>query len=112
MGSIAGHVIPGIFFLLYGLKWSILAIWLHLSVNKNKKSRRASMSRRVSCLTEKGWIAEEELQRRSWLPLCVCSNFPLEPILKIVLPSLGVFVEAFLDYSYGYVSAVKISLLL
>ena len=35
---------------------------------------------------------------KSWLPVPYCPRAPLEPIFKIVLPGLGIFVESFLDF--------------
>ena len=99
MGSLAGHVIPGTFFILYGLIWSILSIWIHI-VSASKPRSPSSPTKKSQYLLERGEILDEKLKRRSWLPLCICPNFPLEPILKIVLPSLAIFIEAFLDYSW------------
>ena len=39
----------------------------------------------------------DPLAQRSWIPAPCCSRVPLEPIMKIVLPALGVFVEGFLQ---------------
>lgn len=92
MGSLAGHVIPGTFLILYGLAWCVLSIWLHLT------SRKTPTAKKFRCLRKT--VSKDTLQQRSWLPLCCCPNIPLEPILKICLPALAIFIELFLDYSY------------
>lgn len=85
MGSLAGNVYPGCFFIAYGLTWCILSIWFQLTLNKKKTQN----------LTQEIVI---DLQRKSWLPVCLFPRFPLEPIFKIVLPAVGIFIEAFIDY--------------
>jgi hypothetical protein len=92
MGSFAGHAISGTLFLVYGTAWTILSIWNHLCWNSQEQEKRARRSTSSP-------VDEAVLHRRSWLPFHMCPNWPLEPILKIILPSLGIFMEAFLDYS-------------
>ena len=95
MGSLAGHVIPGVFFLIYGLSWCCNSIWLHLTSKRSKESTptcpRSNHSK----------VNENMLSQRSWLPLTCCPNFPIEPILKIVFPTIGILIEMFLDYNDG-----------
>ena len=43
----------------------------------------------------------DPLAQQSWIPAPCCSRVPLEPIMKIVLPALGIFGEAFLNVRDG-----------
>ena len=101
MGSFSGHVLPGSFFVLYGIAWIILAMITHLksktgSTQKKKTKRDQSMINGVSFFEYKRDIG---LSRKSWLPFpCFSlSRIPIEPIIKIVLPFIGIFAEAFLN---------------
>lgn len=102
MGSFSGHVLPGSLFVLYGAAWIILAMVTHLkskassSQAAGKKAKRDhSMANGVSFFDYKRDIG---LSRKSWLPFpcSPLSRVPLEPIIKIVLPFIGILVEAFL----------------
>ena len=103
MGSFSGHVLPGSFFVLYGVAWIILAMITHLKskdkAGSNQVGKRIkrdhSMVNGVSFFEYKRDIG---LSRKSWLPLpcSPLSRVPLEPIIKIVLPFIGILVEAFL----------------
>ena len=93
MGSLAGHVIPGTFFVVYGLEWIVLSMWIDLKASAAKNTSKESR-----CVTERNKKCEDKIEGQSWLPMCICPNFPLEPILKITLPAIGIFVEIFLDY--------------
>ena len=102
MGSFSGHVLPGSFFVLYGVAWIILAMLTHLkskaggsSQATGKKAKHHSMVNGVSFFDYKRDIG---LSRKSWLPLpcSPLSRVPLEPIIKIILPFIGILVEAFL----------------
>ncbi len=103
MGSFSGHVLPGSFFILYGVAWIVLAMITHLkskgkagSSQTGKRNKRDhSVVNGVSFFDHKRDIG---LTRKSWLPL-PCSSLsrvPLEPIIKVVLPFIGILVEAFL----------------
>ena len=98
MGSLAGHVLPGCFFLAYGLIWAFLSIWMQLktkapNAKKNKKEGAASSS---SSFFE--YKRDHRLVRKSWIPLPYCPRIPLEPILKVLLTLVGIIAEAFFDF--------------
>lgn len=101
MGSLAGHVLPGSLFLVYGLWWLFLSLWSHLSgvssFYKQSKTKREGSTPGVVSFFE--YKRDHSLSRRSWLPLpCTCTcRIPVEPIFKIVLSVIGVIAEAFFD---------------
>ena len=98
MGNLAGHVIPGVFFIIYGFWWCLNSIWLHLnSAKKLQKGITASTSGEDNRYNESA-IQVNKLSRMSWIPTPFLSHFPLEPVLKIGLSSLGLFVEGFMNY--------------
>ena len=43
----------------------------------------------------------DPLAHLSWIPAHCCPKVPLEPLLKIILPGLGIFAEAFLNVRGG-----------
>ena len=101
MGSFAGHVLPGSFFVFHGFVWIILAMMTHLKskaggIQGRKVKRDHPVNDGTSFFEYKRDIG---LSRKSWLPL-PCSPFsrvPIEPIIKIVLPFIGILAETFLQ---------------
>ena len=83
-GTADGHILSGFFFFVYGLWWSVNSILLYLSGKYNLKIKTEGVYRR------------ENLSDKSYIPLPVLTKVPVEPILKLVLPFLGVLSEAFL----------------
>ena len=101
MGSLAGHVLPGCLFLVWGVWWAFLAAWTHLNrssstpkLSKPKLKRNSSVSSVASFFEYK---RDHDLCRKSWLPQPFCTRFPLEPTIKIILPLLGVIAETFFN---------------
>ena len=43
----------------------------------------------------------DPLAHLSWIPVPCCPKVPLEPLLKIILPGLGIFAEGFLNVKHG-----------
>lgn len=81
MGSFAGHIIPSVAFAVWGVAWLTQSFWLYLTIKYG--TRRATHSDAV-------------LQQKSHIPsFCGCPRFPVEPLIKIVLATLGVFMEMF-----------------
>ena len=80
MGSLGGHVITGVFFLIYGSWWILASIWLHISAKFNLKSRR---------------IGDDNINSKSYIPFCCAPRWPVEPVLKIFFSTMGVCMEAF-----------------
>ena len=94
MGSLAGHVYPGIFLCIGGLLWCFLAIQTHLITSNQRKGKKSKFAPNDIP------VGSEELFERSWLPLSCCPNFPLEPMIKIILPFIAIIIEAFVDIVY------------
>ncbi|XP_011407688.1 PREDICTED: transmembrane protein 45B-like [Amphimedon queenslandica] len=83
-GTTDGHILSGFFFFIYGVWWSINSILVYLS-GKHKLP-----------IKQEGIYKKENLRYKSYIPLPVLTKIPVEPILKVVLPFLGVLSEAFL----------------
>ena len=80
MDGLAGHVIIGVFFLFYGGWWILTSIWLHISTKYNLKNRR---------------MGDDNIKSKSYIPICCAPHWPIEPVLKIVFPAMGVCIDAF-----------------
>ena len=106
MGNLAGHVIPGSFFVLYGVLWCMNFIWYHHKtkpVQKDskgggggefrKKKERQSQSASSSFFELR---RQHDLTHKSWIPI-TWTRIPIEPLMKILLPMLGIIVETFFD---------------
>lgn len=108
MGTLAGHVVPGIFFIIYGGWWSFISIWSHLKRGSPKSllppHSKTHFSRRecggktgVSPAPSFGLYKQErrdnELREKSWLPQPFCTRVPLEPIIKFLCSAVGIMVE-------------------
>jgi hypothetical protein len=99
MGSFGGHAVPGAFFVLYGTAWCINFLWFYIKTKsalkvsgegRGKKEKPASSS-----FFE--FKRDHDLSKKSWVPLTT-TRVPIEPIIKIIAPMLGIIVEAFFDY--------------
>lgn len=101
MGSLAGHVLPGSFFLIYGLAWVYLAMWTNLKMKtvsgSSKKIKRRESGSTAASTSFFEFKRDQGLSRKSWLPLPCCPRIPLEPIFKILFPALGIIAELFFD---------------
>ena len=92
MGSLPGHVVPGIFFVIHGLWWCYNSLWFHLkSKSSGASTKREKKSSATSFFEFK---RDHNLSRKSWIPLQF-TRIPLEPIVKIILSAFGIIVEAF-----------------
>ena len=104
MGSLAGHVIPGAFFIFYGVLWCLNCIWYHL---KTRSAMKASGEARTRTKKEKSshsasssffeFKRDHDLSRKGWIPMTF-TRVPIESLFKIFLPALGLMVEAFFNY--------------
>lgn len=97
MGSLAGHVLPGSLFLVFGVWWVLISIWSHLHRVCSSRDSRGKQRRDSTATTYWEYKQDHDLSRKSWLPQAFCNRFPLEPVVKIILPIIGVIAEAFLD---------------
>ena len=89
MGSLGGHVIPALFFLVYGIWWIIGSLWLYLSQKFNFK------------IKQQGFYDVQSISKKSYIPICLLPMVPIEPILKIIFPSMGITMEIFFSVGNG-----------
>lgn len=116
MGSLAGHVIPGCFFLFHGFLWAFLSIWIEhksrLSTSSAESSEKGKRKGSTNTSTTSCGVrffknqCDQEMGFKSWIPFPCCPRVPLQPILKIILPLAGIIVESFFDYRNGHLVAV------
>ncbi len=66
-GAFKGHLLPGCFFLIWGTYWLISVFRLHLKSTEKK-----------------------HFKSRAWYPFIWPKSIPLEPLLKIVFPFIGI----------------------
>ena len=105
MGSFKGHVLPGTFFLL-------LSAWWYFGVLTRNivKHRRRTDDRRLLDVEDarsgRRKRRRSQSNHRSWYGCTVNSTLaklPLEPITKVALAILGIFLELFPDGEYALV---------
>lgn len=94
MGSYAGHVLPGSFFLVFSLWWWLNAMRLvAISQAKTTKKRRRQTDNGSSDLRLRSGF---EFESTTWFllrwPRCL-QRIPLEPIAKILATMVGIFAE-------------------
>ena len=86
----------GAFILIWGLSWLFGSYWVHFTQQtKQLNSSTKPIGTVLSLFMEK---RNDPLSFKSWLPLPCCPKVPLEPIFKLVLPGIGIFVEGFLAF--------------
>ena len=93
-----GHLPGGIFFVIHGLWWIFLSIWYHLRPPQDS----SKAIKKARCFQTKLQSTDFELRTghgcsKSWLPQPLFPSIPMEPILKIVCGSIGIFSQAFLS---------------
>ena len=94
MGSFAGHLLPGLSFLIYGLWWMFVSYWQHLANPTRPTAKGKTASSGVSYAEFK---REAELSRKSFIPQPFCSKVPIEPLCKVILCVVGIIGEGFFD---------------
>ena len=92
----------GTFFLIYGLWWIFCAYWIHFTHwgIKSKSTKRRSNSSQYDLLQICAHEPNDPLAHKSWIPQPFLKAIPMEPIAKVVLPGLGVFVELTLNVKF------------
>lgn len=112
MGSAAGHIVPGVIFLMYGISWCLFSFWIHLT-SQSKPNSTGSKSRtrhtRVQGSSYESFKREIELARKSYIPQPFCRNVPIEPVIKLMCSLVGILVESFLDERNGKAIASVVS---
>ena len=86
----------GSFFLIYGLWWMFSTYWIYFTQKKLSMMSRGG-SPRSGLLQIFNHDPDDSLAYKSWIPQPFLRRVPLEPILKVIVPGLGVFVKLFLD---------------
>ena len=108
MGNLAGHVIPGSFFVLCGILWCINSILYHLKAKPVQNSKgegeecRRKKERQPKSPSSSSFFElrrQHDLTHKSWIPI-TWTRIPVEPLIKILLPMLGIVVETFFDLIY------------
>ena len=88
MGSLPGHLVDGALLFTYGVWWLLLSVCHHVRGKYNLKSE------------------DESLKYKSYIPFLGAPTWPIESVLKILFPILGIFVEVFFtDDGNGHVKA-------
>ena len=91
MGSYYGHVVPGLVIAAWGIAWLFLTFVAHLHSKRSRSDRDAGRND----LGSLRWV--DGYKHRSWLPLPCAPRVPIEPVCKICIASLGMFVELFVE---------------
>ena len=100
MGSLLGHLIPGMFFLIFGVWWILISFWSHLTTASKPVPAKASRTRLDSGSGSASYAdfkRDSMLSRLSYIPQPFCAKVPLEPFMKIGLPLVGILVEVFFE---------------
>lgn len=91
MGSYAGHVLPGSFFIGFGLWW-----WFNI-LAKIAKAQAKFLKHRSSALRSrtKNFDFELDFESTLWLkvPVPRLRDFPVEPCLKVIATTVGIIAE-------------------
>ena len=95
MATWDGHLPAGIFFVIHGLWWIFLSIWYHLRSPQDS----SRVIRKTTCFQTT--LQTTDLRTghgcsKSWIPQPLFPSIPVEPILKDVGGSIGIFLETFL----------------
>ena len=94
MGSFAGHLLPGLFFLLYGFWWMFVSFWYQLTTPSRVLGKGKTGS---SGVTYAEFKRESEIIRKSYIPQPFWPKVPLEPLIKFILCVIGIIGEGFFD---------------
>ena len=101
MYSLVLYIHAGTFFLFYGLWWMLSAYWIHFTCwRNNSNSSRSKSNSQSDLLKICAHDPNDPLAHKSWIPQLFLKRIPFEPIAKVVLPSLGIFVELFLNMKF------------
>lgn len=95
---ILGHSVAATFYLVWGLWWMLASFWYDIREGDRYKKDDGDQ---VSLMSYLSHSKTDPLASKSWFPLPCLKRIPLEPILKMVLPGLGIFAESFLNVKHG-----------
>lgn len=83
MGTLGGHVVPGVFFVIWGGLWTWSSIWFYLSTKFNLRSKKI------------GVYGENNIDRKAYIPLSCIPRCPVDPIMKIGFGTICLCLELF-----------------
>lgn len=98
MGSLAGHIVPGVFFMIYGGWWILISFWSHLTTASKPQPAKTSRSKIDSGSGSTSYAdfkRDSKLSRLSYIPQPFCVKVHLEPFIKIALSLFGIVAEVF-----------------
>ncbi len=94
MGAhVIGHVIPGVFGIIFGLWWIVQSFWLHLTTTNNNGSGNKNCKGRNSANGYSDFKREVRLGRLSYIPQPFCTRIPFESLAKLLSGLFGLIVE-------------------
>ena len=79
MGSLLGHLIPGMFFLIFGVWWILISFWSHLTTASKPVPAKASRTRLDSGSGSASYAdfkRDSMLSRLSYIPQPFCAKYP------------------------------------
>ena len=85
----AGHVLPGSFFVIFGLWW-----WFNI-VAMIAQAQPRFLRQRFSTRKTKNCVFELEFESATWckVPVLCMKRFPVEPCLKVIATTIGIIAE-------------------
>lgn len=89
MGSYPGHVLPGSFFIVFGLWW-----WFNI-VAMIAQAQVRFLRQRFSTRRTKNCVFETEFESATWckVPVPCMKRFPIESSLKVIAATVGIIAE-------------------
>ena len=91
MGSYPGHVLPGAFFIVFGLWWWFnIVVIIAQAQARFLRQRFSSRDRKT-----KNCVFELEFESTTWckVPVLCLKRFPAEPCLKVIAATVGIIAE-------------------
>lgn len=90
MGSYPGHVLPGVFFIVFGLWWWFNIVIIIAQAQARFMRQKLSIRRTKNC-----GEFELELESTTWckVPVLCLKRFPAEPFLKVIAATVGIIAE-------------------
>lgn len=90
MGSYPGHVLPGVFFIVFGLWW-----WFNIVIIIAQAQARLLRQKFYIRRTKNCGEFELEFESTTWckVPVLCLKRFPAEPFLKVIAAMVGIIAE-------------------
>ena len=94
MATFAGHVVPGLIFALCGVYWSFTSIFVYFKTG-HRTTKESDISSQVGHSSPLHYDPKR-LAWKSWIPSPCLSRVPFEPLLKVLITSVGIAEELFI----------------